>query len=142
MKEANSHPRRGAAVAAKTVDVLPLRPPDLIIQDELHLIAGPLGSLMGLYETAIDHLCTWELQGQPVRPKVVASTATVRRAEEQAFQVFWRRLEVFPPPGLDAGDSFFALQRDPSQVAGRRYLGVCAPGRAYQGRRNSVCMWR
>jgi hypothetical protein len=129
MKEANSHPRRGAALAAKTVDVLPLRPPDLIIQDELHLIAGPLGSLMGLYETAIDHLCTWELHSQPVRPKVVASTATVRRAEEQAFQVFWRRLEVFPPPGLDAGDSFFALQRDPSQAAGRRYLGVCAPGR-------------
>jgi hypothetical protein len=64
-----------------------------------------------------------------VRPKVVASTATVRRAEEQAFQVFWRRLEVFPPPGLDAGDSFFAVQRDPSQAAGRRYLGVCAPGR-------------
>ena len=60
------------------------------------LIAGPLGSLMGLYETAIDHLCTWALDGKPVRPKVVASTATVRRAEEQAFQVFWRRLEVFP----------------------------------------------
>jgi hypothetical protein len=129
MKETDSHPRRGAAIAAKTVDVLPLRPPDLIIQDELHLIAGPLGSLMGLYETAIDHLCTGELDGKPVRPKVVASTATVRRAEEQAFQVFWRRLEVFPPPGLDAGDSFFAVQRDASQVAGRRYLGVCAPGR-------------
>jgi hypothetical protein len=129
MKESDSHPKRGAAVAAKTIDVLPLRPPDLIIQDELHLIAGPLGSLMGLYETAIDHLCTWELNGRPVRPKVVASTATVRRAEEQAFQVFWRGLEVFPPPALDAGDSFFALQRDPSQAPGRRYLGVCAPGR-------------
>jgi hypothetical protein len=129
MKETDSHPKRGAAAAAKTIDVRPLRPPDLIIQDELHLIAGPLGSLMGLYETAVDHLCTWKLDGRPVRPKVVASTATVRRAEEQAFQVFWRRLEVFPPPGLDASDSFFALQRDTSLDAGRRYLGVCAPGR-------------
>jgi len=128
-KESDSHPKRGTAPAAKTVDVLPLRPPDLIIQDELHLIAGPLGSLMGLYETAVDHLCTWEVDGQPVRPKVVASTATVRRAEEQAFQVFWRGLEVFPPPGLDAGDSFFAVQRDVSDAPGRRYLGVCAPGR-------------
>lgn len=129
MKESDSHPKRGAAPAAKTIDVLPMRPPDLIIQDELHLIAGPLGSLMGLYEAAIDHLCTWELDGEQVRPKVVASTATVRRAEEQALQVFWRGLEVFPPPGLDAGDSFFALQRDVSQAPGRRYLGVCAPGR-------------
>jgi hypothetical protein len=129
MKESDTHPKRGAVPSAKTVEVLPLRPPDLIIQDELHLIAGPLGSLMGLYETAIDHLCTWELDGQPVRPKVVASTATVRRAEEQALQVFWRRLEVFPPPGLDAGDSFFALQRSPLEAPGRRYLGVCAPGR-------------
>jgi len=129
MKESDSHPKRGAVPAAKTVEVLPLRPPDLIIQDELHLIAGPLGSLMGLYETAVDHLCTWEVAGHPVRPKVVASTATVRRAEEQAYQVFWRGLEVFPPPGLDAGDSFFAVQRDASEAPGRRYLGVCAPGR-------------
>lgn len=129
MKETDSHQKRGATPAAVTVDVLPLRPPDLIIQDELHLIAGPLGSLMGLYETAVDSLCTWEVDGKPVRPKVVASTATVRRAEEQAFQVFWRGLEVFPPPGLDAGDSFFALQRDPSVAPGRRYLGVSAPGR-------------
>jgi hypothetical protein len=129
LDERESHQRRGTYGAAHTVDGGPLRPPDLIIQDELHLIAGPLGSLMGLYETAIDHLSTWKVDGRPVRPKVVASTATVRRAESQAHQVFWRRLEIFPPPGLDAGDSFFALQRDPTVAAGRRYLGVCAPGR-------------
>ena len=129
LDERDSHQRRGTYGAAHTVDGGPLRPPDLIIQDELHLIAGPLGSLMGLYETAIDDLSTWKLDGRSVRPKVVASTATVRRAESQAHQVFWRRLEIFPPPGLDAGDSFFALQRDPTAAAGRRYLGVCAPGR-------------
>ncbi len=129
MDERDSHHRRGDHPAATTVEAGPLRPPDLVIQDELHLIAGPLGSLMGLYETAVDQLCTWEVDGRPVRPKVVASTATVRRAEEQAHQVFWRRLEVFPPPALDASDSFFALQRPTSEAPGRRYLGVCAPGR-------------
>jgi hypothetical protein len=127
--ERDSHQRRGGHPPARTLEAGPLRPPDLIIQDELHLISGPLGSLMGLLETAVDQLCTWQLEGGVVRPKVVASTATVRRAETQAHEVFWRRLEVFPPPGLDAGDSFFALQRDPSIVPGQRYLGVCAPGR-------------
>jgi hypothetical protein len=129
LDERSTHQRRGNVPAAKTVPTAPLRPPDLIIQDELHLIAGPLGSLMGLYETAVDELATWSLDGQRIRPKIVASTATVRRADEQAHQVFWRRLEVFPPPGLDASNSFFAVQRSRADAPGRRYLGVCAPGR-------------
>ncbi len=107
----------------------PLRPPDLIIQDELHLISGPLGSLTGLYETAVDELCSWELAGRRALPKVVASTATVRRASEQVQQVFARRLAVFPPHGLDARDNFFSLQREADEKhPGRLYLGICAPG--------------
>ena len=109
--EADSHPKAGDLPAASSRDCLPLRPPDLIIQDELHLIAGPLGSLFGLYETAIDELATWEVDGRPARPKVIASTATIRRAEQQAYNLFCRRLAVFPPQVLDAGDSFFAVER-------------------------------
>jgi len=114
----------------------PLRPPDLIIQDELHLISGPLGSLVGLYETAVDALASWRVEAQVVHPKIIASTATIRRAKDQVKRLFDRELKVFPPPGLDARDSFFALQRDQpadeQQRPGRRYAGICAPGRRYK----------
>jgi len=106
-----------------------LRPPDLIIQDELHLISGPLGTMVGLYETAVDELSTWDFEGKRVRPKVIASTATVRKAPEQVHSLFQRQLQIFPPHGLDAADNFFARQRlvTPTKP-GRRYLGICAPG--------------
>ena len=135
------HPGPASASAARmppaaVVACEPLRPPDLIIQDELHLITGPLGSLVGLYETAVDALSTWTIDGDAVRPKVIASTATIRRAGDQVKRLFDRKLGVFPPPGLDARDSFFALQRDQPEEQdakpGRRYLGVCAPGRRYK----------
>ncbi len=128
--DSDSHPKTGRHPPVKSeVFEKPLRPPDLIIQDELHLISGPLGTLTGLYETAIDALCSWEVGGRVVRPKVVASTATIRRAREQVNGIFARSVEVFPPHGVDASDSFFALQRPPSETAGRQYLGICAPGR-------------
>jgi hypothetical protein len=82
------------------------------VKDELHLISGPLGSLAGLYESAVDRLATWEpVPGVRARPKVIASTATVRRAQRQIGALFDRRTEVFPPPGIDMADSFFARQR-------------------------------
>ena len=115
--------------AVKTQDCLPLRPPDLIIQDELHLISGPLGTLVGLYETAVDRLCSWDYNGVRVRPKVIASTATIRRAQNQVHNLFLRDVQIFPPSGLDAGDNFFSRRRPASPDApGRLYLGVCAPG--------------
>ena len=108
--------------------ISPIRPPDLIIQDEFHLISGPLGTMVGLYETAVDELCAWELEGEPIKPKIVASTATVRKAREQVHNVFMRNVAVFPPHGLDIEDNFFSVQRPIEERPGRRYLGVCSPG--------------
>ncbi len=127
--ESNKHAAAQGQPAASTSACLRLRPPDLIIQDELHLISGPLGTLVGLYETAIDELACATYAGSRSRPKVVASTATIRRAEYQVRGVFDRKVRVFPPPGLDVGDSFFARSREPSDATpGRRYLGICARG--------------
>jgi len=111
----------------------PLLPPDLVIQDELHLISGPLGTMAGLYETAIDALMTRNPgEGVRIRPKIVASTATVRRAEAQIRALFGRQngAEIFPPPGPNRKDSFFAETVEVDRVSGRRYVGVAAPGRS------------
>ncbi len=104
----------------------PNRRPDLIIQDELHLISGPLGTMAGIYEIAIDALCT----SAGKRPKVIGSTATIRRAEDQIRALFDRDTFQFPPPGLDHRDSGFAVAADPDTVPGRLYAGVTTAGRS------------
>ena len=98
-------------------------PPDLIIQDELHLISGPLGTLAGLYETAIDLLSTRNTH----RPKVIASTATIKNAKSQVGALFDRHFAQFPPPFLDARDSFFA--REDRKKPARKYVGIFTPGK-------------
>lgn len=100
--------------------------PDLIIQDELHLISGPLGTMAGLYEIAVDSLCT----SAGKRPKVIGSTATIRRAEDQIRALFDRATFQFPPPGLDHTDSGFAVAADPRTVPGRLYAGITTAGRS------------
>ncbi len=130
--DTKSHPARGGLPSVKNRQHGFLRPPDLIIQDELHLISGPLGSMVGLYEAAVDELCSWVVDGKKVRPKVVASTATIRRAPDQVQKLFVRKLEVFPPQGTSIRDSFFAIQRPTGpDYPGRRYLGISAFGRRY-----------
>ncbi|MEU5161028.1 helicase-related protein [Streptomyces sp. NPDC020875] len=94
-------------------------PPELIVQDELHLISGPLGTLTGLYETAVDVLAD--------RPKVIASTATIRRASEQGTALFARSVAQFPPAGLDSRDSWFAVEAPPGTKATRQYVGLLTP---------------
>lgn len=109
----------------------PLAPPDLIIQDELHLISGPLGTMAGLYETAIDALCTRGEGKTRIRPKIVASTATVRRAQAQIRALFGRSgAEVFPPPGPNRRTSFFAETVALAERPGRLYVGIAAQGRS------------
>jgi hypothetical protein len=132
VQDGQSHPARNGLPAVRNHPHGLLRPPDLIIQDELHLISGPLGSMVGLYEAAVDELCSWEVDGKKVRPKVVASTATIRRAPDQIQKLFVRKLEVFPPQGTNIRDSFFAIQRPTGpEYPGRRYLGISAFGRRY-----------
>ncbi len=142
VERADSNPEYGGffgpcdANSAGLVLPEPLLPPDLIIQDELHLISGPLGTMVGLYETAIDALCSREVtqpdgQKKVIRPKVVASTATVRRAEAQIKALFCRDgVEIFPCPGPDRRDSYFAVTVPVEDKPGRLYAGVAAQGRS------------
>ncbi|MGJ8482414.1 DISARM system helicase DrmA [Pseudoalteromonas sp. SYSU M81236] len=133
-EDANScngnHPKSKAGAATKPKVISEIRPPDLIIQDEFHLISGPLGTMVGLYETAVDELCSWSINGKKVRPKIIASTATVRKAKQQVSGVFNRQVAVFPPHGLDIEDNFFSVQRPITEHYGRRYMGICSPGSA------------
>lgn len=101
-----------------------LRPPELIIQDELHLISGPLGSLTGLYEVAIDLLTRHN--GMPA--KVIASTATISGAEEQIKALYGRSMMQFPIAVQKANDNFVSKELPTNEKYGRYYVGVCAPG--------------
>ena len=100
-------------------------PPELIIQDELHLISGPLGTITGIYEAAVTKLCETP-DGIPA--KVIASTATIRNAAGQIFALYGRPHTQFPPQGLSAKDSFFAVQSEPDEKPTRQYAGVMGVG--------------
>ncbi len=98
------------------------RPPELVIQDELHLITGALGSIAGLYEAALDTV----LCHRGIYPKYIASTATIRMAEQQVQRLYGRPVAVFPPPGLSIDDSFFARTVPIEKAPGRLYVGYFA----------------
>ena len=127
------HHAKGTAPAARRLPHGRLRPPDLVIQDELHLITGALGTTVGLFEVAIDVLTAWRREsGAPVRPLLVASSATVRNATDQVRSLYGRGLTVFPPQVLDASETYFSTEVPPSREhPGRRYLGVTTPGSRY-----------
>jgi hypothetical protein len=114
---------------------LGLLPPELIVQDELHLIAGPIGTVASLYEAALDVLCSHRMNGSPAPPPfVVASTATARGARVQVRRLYGRdRVTQFPPPGIDAGDVFFARpDTGPHASPGRLYVGVASAAVAWK----------
>ncbi|MCQ2113559.1 MAG: helicase [Bacteroidaceae bacterium] len=114
-------------------------PPDLIIQDELHLLLGPLGSAVSLFECAIDKLCTRveKINGQliKVRPKIISSTATTRNTELQIRALYDRNVNIFPHNGTDYDDSFFAFYRREEKdhavsfISKRKYMGIMPTGR-------------
>ena len=105
-------------------------PPGLIVQDELHLISGPLGTMYGLYEGIFERLCSHRVGCTWIKPKLIASTATIRGANEQVLALYARtRLQLFPSPGLLMGDSFFgtyAREGNGQLSPGRLYLGIHA----------------
>lgn len=99
-------------------------PPALLIQDELHLISGPLGSIDGLYEIAIEKL----IEHNGKKPKILASTATLRNAEAQIKDLYGRPTFQFPPSGFTAEDSFFARNATADERPQRMYVGYCETG--------------
>ncbi|MBR5089767.1 MAG: hypothetical protein IK093_10100 [Ruminiclostridium sp.] len=99
-------------------------PPSLIIQDELHLISGSLGSLAGLYEIAVDYLCS----RTGISPKIIASTATVKNADEQIRNIYGKEMIQFPPNGLSYDDSFFSHLANENERPARTYIGMCENG--------------
>ncbi len=110
-------------------------PPDLIIQDELHLLLGPLGSSVALFESAVDQLCT---RNNGIRPKIISSTATTRNTELQIVALFDRHVNLFPKPGVECDDSFFSFYKrefsdlsgsNPKYISKRRYLGILPTGK-------------
>jgi len=114
-------------------------PPELIIQDELHLIAGPLGTIVGLYETMIQTLCNnYKITLPPfihtkdfIPPKIIASSATISKAGEQIRNLYGikqEHLNIFPPQGIEFGETWFSNVVDIKIQPGRKYVGVLAPG--------------
>lgn len=125
-----SHRASKGHPAAKAMPCDRLRPIDLIIQDELHLITGALGTTVGLFETAVDVATTWTTpSGTTAKPLIVASTATVRNAAKQVQHLFGRHVRVFPPQVLDVNETYFSTEIPVTpETPGRRYLGVSTTG--------------
>ena len=124
-------------------------PPDLIIQDELHLLLGPLGTGVALFESAFEQLCT---RKDKTKPKVISSTATTRNTGLQIEALFNKSLSIFPKPGIDCDDSFFGMYKreyhsqdinDFSYKSNRRYIGILPTGRTQvwmQMRIDALCL--
>lgn len=129
--EHSKHNKTQELPASTLTAIKPFLPPELIIQDELHLITGPLGTVYGAYETLIEDLCTYNDGDKKIKPKYVVSTATIKNAGEQAKCLYARKETAqFPPNGFEIGDSFFITEISAEENPFRKYLGICAPGQS------------
>lgn len=130
-EEHKRHNKTATLPAAGIKEIKPFLPPELIIQDELHLISGPLGTVYGAYETIIENLCSYSIGGKTLKPKYVVSTATIKNAAEQTKCLYARtKTTQFPPNGFEIGDSFFIREVPVSINPFRKYVGICAPGQS------------
>ena len=125
------HNKTQSLPASTLKPVKPFLPPELIIQDELHLITGPLGTIYGAYETIIEDMCSYNAGAKHIKPKYVVSTATIKNAPEQTKCLYAREnTSQFPPNGFEIGDSFFIRELPVESNPFRKYVGVCAPGQS------------
>lgn len=128
-EEHKRHNRTQKLPTSTLTPIRPFLPPELIIQDELHLITGPLGTVYGAYETIIEEMCTYG--EKRIKPKYVVSTATIKNASEQTKCLYARKSTAqFPPNGFEIGDSFFINEIPIKDDPFRKYVGVCAPGQS------------
>ena len=129
--EHSKHNSTGELPASTLTPIKQFLPPELIIQDELHLITGPLGTVYGAYETIIEDMCSYSRDGKKILPKYVVSTATIKNASEQTKCLYGRRrMSQFPPNGFEIGDSFFIKEIPTKDDPFRKYVGVCAAGQS------------
>lgn len=127
----NRHNATSKLPAASVVNVKPFAPPELIVQDELHLITGPLGTIYGAYETIIQDLCSYTANGKKILPKYIVSTATIKNAHEQIRCLYGRKQSMqFPANGFEIGDSFFIKEIPTSEKPFRKYVGISASGQS------------
>ncbi len=125
--EHSKHNRTNSLPASALTNIRRFLPPELIIQDELHLITGPLGTIYGAYETIIEDMCSYD----GIKPKYVVSTATIKNAEAQTKCLYARKnTSQFPPNGFEIGDSFFIREIPTNRDPFRKYVGICAPGQS------------
>ncbi len=125
------HKATEECLASTLTDVKQFAPPELIVQDELHLITGPLGTIYGAYETIIQKLCSYKIGDKNILPKYVVSTATIKNANEQIRCLYGRKeMMQFPANGFEIGDSFFIKEVPIKDKPFRKYVGISASGQS------------
>ncbi|MEI8210952.1 MAG: helicase-related protein [Planctomycetota bacterium] len=97
--------------------------PTFRLQDELHLLRDSLGAIDAHYESLLDHL---ELESSNIRPKIVASSATLTGYERQCKALYQRSGRVFPCQGPRASTTFWSVADEGTLL--RKYVALAPRG--------------